>query len=217
MARPLAWSCRFATMVNEVMAKILIIDDDQNVPVALQAALTKAGHEVAIATVAEQGLALAEKKEFDVVLADLHWKVAGTTRLEPKGLDLVAQLRSTKPQIPVILITAIPATESTIEASKLGAYDYLAKPKPTNQKEFEELHEAVRAAAAARVIESAPAQGKETSAGREQMLGKSRAMQNVFIEIGRVAAKPATVLIRGETGTGKELVARALHEHSERK
>ena len=204
-------------MVNEVMAKILIIDDDQHVPVALQAALTKAGHEVAIATVAEQGLALAEEQEFDVVLADLHWKVAGTTRLEPKGLDLVAQLRSSKPQIPVILITAIPATETTIEASKLGAYDYLAKPKPTNQKEFEELLEAVRAAAAARVIESEPAQGKEASTGREPMLGKSRAMQNVFIEIGRVAAKPATVLIRGETGTGKELAARALHEHSERK
>ena len=199
------------------MARILIIDDDQHVPVALQAALTKAGHNVAIATVAEQGLALAEKQAFDVVLADLHWKVAATTRLEPKGLEVVAQLRRSKPQLPVILITAIPATETTIEASKLGAYDYITKPKPTNQKEFEDLLEAVRAAAASRPAEPPPVQEQEATTGTEPIIGTSWAMQTVFKEIGRVAAKPVTVLIRGETGTGKELVARALREHSERK
>jgi DNA-binding NtrC family response regulator len=202
-------------MVSEIMARILIIDDDQHVPVALQAALTKAGHNVAIATVAEQGLALAEKQAFDVVLADLHWKVAVTTRLEPKGLEVVAQLRRTKPQLPVILITAIPATETTIEASKLGAYDYITK--PTNQKEFEDLLEAVRAAAASRPAEPPPVEEQVAITGTEPIIGTSWAMQTVFKEIGRVAAKPVTVLIRGETGTGKELVARALHEHSERK
>ncbi len=214
------------------MAKILIIDDDKSVPRALQAALAKAGHTVEIATEAEEGLRLAEKQDFDVVVADLRWRVGSSTRHEPKGLDLIAQLRSTKPQLPVILMTAYPATDTTIDATKRGAYDYVTK--PGTHQEMEELVETVRAAAespqpmpaadltlcvaplAASLPPVKPPERTETNAGQHEIRGRSRAIQTVLKQIGRAAARPVTVLICGETGTGKELVARALHEHSDR-
>src|ERR1043166_5214761 len=105
-APPLTSCCPCIATEDDGVARILIIDDDQSVPRALQAALTKVGHEVTIATDAEEGRMLAEEQECEVVVADLHWEVGATKQPKPQGLDIIARLRATKPQLPIILMTA---------------------------------------------------------------------------------------------------------------
>jgi len=193
------------------VAKILIIDDDTGFPMALQAALRNQGHTVEIATDVEAGLAVAKKREdFEVVLTDLYFGV-----LDPQGLDLIAQLRQARPQLPVIAITCKPETGTTIEATKRGAFDYVTK--PTNEAEMGALLNVIERAVTSQRMNGEPAKRREKSYGNGAIVGMSRAMQKVYTQIGRVAAKPVTVLVRGETGTGKELVAHALHQHSARK
>ena len=108
-------------------------------------------------------------------------------------------------------MTAHHTTETAIEATKLGAYDYLLKPFDPA-----ELLDMIDKAVASSRIVSEPVELGETAAPTDAIVGNSRAMQSVYKEIGRLAAKPVTVLIRGETGTGKELVARALYQYSDR-
>jgi DNA-binding NtrC family response regulator len=127
------------------------------------------------------------------------------------GLELVERLHTSQPRLPVIVMTAHGTTETAIDATKLGAYDYLLKPF-----EMQDLIELLgRAIASSRMMCQPVALG-EAAAGIDTLVGRSRAMQEIYKEIGRVAAKPVTVLIRGETGTGKELVARAIYQHSAR-
>ena len=221
------------------MARILIIDDDKVVPVALQIALSSEGHDVEIATDADAGLALATQEDFDVVVSDLHWNSPGSQwtdpsgkRPEKKGIEVLDQLHRAKPHLPVILMTAYPDSDSTIRATRLGASDYLTKPpikrdtiiKPGTDEEMDKFADKIRELARTTVQEaqtmetagsitaSPPLPGKS----RPPLVGRSLPMQSVYKQIGRVAAKPVTVLVRGETGTGKELVARALHEYSDR-
>jgi DNA-binding NtrC family response regulator len=108
-------------------------------------------------------------------------------------------------------MTAHGTTETAIEATKLGAYDYLLKPF-----EADELLDLVAEGVAGSRLMSEPVVIGESRVDRSALIGKSRAMQAVYKEIGRIAATSATVLIRGETGTGKELVARAIYQHSDR-
>src|SRR5258705_1335460 len=127
------------------------------------------------------------------------------------GLKLVEQLHATKPKLPIILMTAFGTTETAIEATKLGAYDYLLK--PFNMAELLDL--VAKAVACNRLMSQAVEMG-EARAHQSAIVRNSRAMQGVYKEIGRVAATPVTVLIRGETGNRQELVARALYQHSSR-
>src|SRR5213593_3912209 len=125
-------------------------------------------------------------------------------------MELVQQLHAAHPRLPIILITAHGTTETAIRAMKSGAYDYLVKPF-----EMAELLELVSKAAKASRLMSEPVGIGEGTKG-DSIVGTSRAMQSIYKEIGRIAAKPVNVLIRGETGTGKELIARAIYQHSER-
>jgi DNA-binding NtrC family response regulator len=127
------------------------------------------------------------------------------------GLELIRQLHSTKPRLPLILMTAHGTTETAIEATKFGAYDYLLKPF-----EMTELLELVDSAVTSSRLMSEPVELGSTNMAHDAIIGQSRLMQTIYKEVGRVASKPVTVLIRGETGTGKELIARALYQHSER-
>ena len=127
------------------------------------------------------------------------------------GLDLVAPLHSGKPKLPIIVMTAHGTTETAIEAMKLGACEYLLKPF-----EADELLDLVASAVASSRLMSEPVEMGEARSAKRAIIGNSRIMQNLYKEIGRVAATPVTVLIRGATGTGKELVARALYQHSHR-
>ncbi len=184
--------------------RILLIEDDAGIVSALQRVLTDEGHCVATEARGDTGLRCAQKDNFDVVITDL--KMPGLS-----GLDLVRQLHTAKPLLPIILVTAHGTTETAIEATKAGAYDYLLKPF-----EMAELLQLVtKAVTHSRTISTLPGLGIPGTKG-DTLVGKSRAMQDIFKEIGRIAAKPVNVLLRGETGTGKELIARAIYHHSDR-
>jgi nitrogen regulation protein NR(I) len=184
--------------------KILLIEDDSAIANGLQRVLGRNGYDVMVLLRGDEGLKQAGRDHFDVVLTD--FKLPGLS-----GLELVAQLHAVKPLLPVIVMTAHGTTETAIEATKLGAYDYILKPF-----DVEELLDLVNRAAATSRLASDPVRTGVTESVHNGIVGNSRAMQALYKEIGRIATKPVTVLIRGETGTGKELVARAIYQHSER-
>jgi nitrogen regulation protein NR(I) len=184
--------------------KILLIEDDASIVGGLKKELQVEGYEVAVAERGDKGLAQAKEQPFDVVITDL--KMPGLS-----GLELVEQLHAAKPKLPIILMTAFGTTETAIEATKLGAHEYLLKPF-----DMAELLDLVAKSVACNRLMSEPVEMGEARSNQSAIIGKSRAMQAVYKEIGRVAATAVTVLIRGETGTGKELVARAIYHHSSR-
>jgi nitrogen regulation protein NR(I) len=187
-------------------ARILLIEDDPSTGAALQKVLRAESYEVDLVARGDDGLAAAIAQPCDLVLTD--FKLPGLS-----GLDLIAQLHHAKPKLPIILMTAHGTTETAIEATKLGACEYLTKPF-----EADELLDLVSAAVqSARRMSDAVEMGEARSpVTHSALIGNSRVMQSVYKEIGRVAATPVTVLIRGATGTGKELVARAIYQHSAR-
>ena len=185
--------------------RICLIDDDAAARKALERVISGEGHAVMSYPGGQQGLAATLTEDFDCVLTDL--RMPGIS-----GLELVDKLHDELPNLPVVLMTAHGTTETAIEATRRGAFDYILKPF-----EMEELLAIVTRAA------TAGQRGREkVGLGDEEkrdiaLIGRSRAMQAVYKEIGRVAGKPVNVLILGETGTGKELVARALWQHGDRK
>ncbi|MCW5551066.1 MAG: sigma-54-dependent Fis family transcriptional regulator [Verrucomicrobiae bacterium] len=184
--------------------RILLIEDDVSAGAAFEKVLRKAGYEVLSVSRGEEGLAAAVRQQFDLVLTD--FKLPGVS-----GLELISKLRASQPRLPIIMMTAHGTTETAIQATKLGAYEYLVKPF-----EVDELLDLV-----ASVVEQSRLMTEEVELGESHsapraLVGNSRVMQSIYKQIGRIAATPVTVLIRGETGTGKELVARAIYQHSER-
>jgi len=185
-------------------AKILLIEDDPGIVLTLRRVLAEEGYEVLVETRGDTGLARACERCLDAVITDMRLPGLG-------GLELIRQLHVAKPRLPVILITGHGTTETAIEATKLGAYDYMLKPL-----EMPQLIELVgKAVASSRRMTEPVDLGPAAPAG-DALVGSSRLMQAIYKEIGRVASKPVNVLIRGETGTGKELIARALYQHSDR-
>jgi nitrogen regulation protein NR(I) len=184
--------------------KILLIEDDLSASAALERVLRDEDYSVTTMARGDTGVAEARHKNFDLVISD--FKLPGWN-----GLEVVRQIHLSKPRLPIILMTAHGTTEIAIEATKLGAYDYLLKPF-----EMEELLDLVAKAVASSRLMSEPVEIGAGETLRDAIIGNSRCMQEIYKEIGRVAAKPLTVLIRGETGTGKELIARAIYQHSER-
>lgn len=183
----------------------MLIEDDPGIVMTLRRVLADEGHLVLVETRGDSGLKRAQSDDaVEVVLTDM--KLPGLN-----GLDLVRELHSAKPRLPIILMTAHGTTETAIEATKSGAYEYLLKPF-----EMPELITLVeRAIASRRLMTGAVALGAAGEA-REALVGNSRVMQGIYKEIGRIASKPVNILVRGETGTGKELIARAIYQHSDR-
>lgn len=181
-----------------------MIEDDPGIVMTLRRVLAEEGYEVLVETRGDSGLLKAKDGNLDVVITD--WKLPGLG-----GLEIVRDLHSSQPRLPIILITAHGTFETAIEATKSGAFDYLLKPF-----EMPELIQLVGKAVASRRMMTEPVEMGRHGGARDAIVGSSRAMQSLYKEVGRIATKDVDVLIRGETGTGKELIARAIYHHSHR-
>lgn len=194
------------------MAKILLIDDDADLARYLQLELEGIGHEVQCLDRAENGPEALAAGAFDLVLLDN--KMPGMS-----GIEFLAALRKRGLLIPVILMTGHGTTDTAIQAMNFDAFDYVVKPMDYEElcRELKPLiDEAVKHARATKVAVRLP--GAEESSGTASvMLGTCKPMQEMYKTIGRVAKSDAPVLIHGETGTGKELVAKAVHANSPRR
>jgi two-component system NtrC family response regulator len=186
------------------MATILIVDDDAALRRAIATALSDLGHQAAEAADGEAALTWLSRHQADAVLLDL--RMPGMD-----GMDVLRRIRTRPAPPPVAVLTAVPTSDNTIEAMRLGAADHLAKPIG---------REGLRALLSRMLPELKPAPTATepvASVTREgDLVGSSAAMREVQKSIGLLADSDATVLLLGETGTGKELVARAIHQHGKR-
>jgi CheY-like chemotaxis protein len=183
------------------MARILIIDDDKAFRSVLAETLRDLGHTPIEAPSGQVGLDRLAQESADAVFLD--FKMPGAD-----GLEVLRKLRA-RPEtisLPVVMLTAFASSSNTIEAMKLGAFEHLTK--PLRRRDIEMLIGRMLAPAAP------PARSPEPT--QDRLIGMSEGMREVQKLIGRAAASDATVLITGETGTGKELVARTLHDSSAR-
>jgi nitrogen regulation protein NR(I) len=186
------------------LGKILIVDDDAQLRQSFEKILKEEGHTVRTASSGEDGIALVKREVPDLVIMDV--RLPGMD-----GLEAFRAIHDLEPKLSVIIMTAHGTTETAIEATKTGAFDYVTKPFEITDM-LALIHQVLESARLMRSkveMDALPASGAS-----EALVGKSRAMQEVYKAIGRVASTDATVLIRGESGTGKELVARAIYQHS---
>lgn len=184
------------------MATLLIIDDDPAFRSSLSEMLSDLGHQVIEASHVQAGLQCLRTRPVDLVITDL--KLAGED-----GLSFLRQAQAIK-AVPCIMLTAYASGSNTIEAMRLGAFDHLTKPV-SRQLLMETLQRALPERTEELIAESVLS---ADTAATERLIGNSECMRQVFKQIGLAAATEATVLILGETGTGKEEVARALHRNS---
>jgi two-component system, NtrC family, response regulator AtoC len=188
------------------MNTILVIDDDDQLRRSFEKLLTEEGYQVLNAASAESGLQLAAARGPDLVIMDI--RLPGMN-----GLEAFERLHASDPKLPVIIMTAFGTTETAIKATRMGAFDYILKPFdiPDMLTTIGKALDAGRFMRTPVALNTTP-----EKAGRDAIIGSSPAMQEVYKSIGRVAATDATVLIRGDSGTGKELAARAIYQHSQR-
>jgi DNA-binding NtrC family response regulator len=188
--------------------RLLIVDDERGIVVALKGLFTKEGYEVETADSGEQALEKFKAGFFDVVITDLSMKGMD-------GLQLLKHIRELEPNAAVLMITAYGTQRIAVDAMKAGAEDYLPKPFDND-----ELRLKVRRVMETQLLRRAHnrllEQVRLETGVFENMIGRSRAMMTVFETTEKVAPTDVTVLVRGESGTGKELVARAIHFRSPR-
>jgi len=188
--------------------QILIVDDEQETCDLLEMALVRHGFKVTTSTDAQRALDLVATQDFDVVLTDLGMP-------EMSGLDLCERVLGTRPNMPVVVITGQGSLETAIGAIRVGAYDFITKPVDPKL-----LFLSVSRAIQHRHLQDEVKRLRDAVADTTNdspIVGQSGAMRRVYELIGRVGESDASVLIHGETGTGKELIARAIHMRSRRK
>jgi DNA-binding NtrC family response regulator len=187
--------------------KVLIMDDERDMLTNCTRILRRYGYECLMADTSTQGLELVDTARPDVVLVDL--RMPGKS-----GIDIVKAVKARYPDIEVVLMTAYATIETAVDAIKQGAFDYLPKPFTAEQ-----LQAVIQRTLSQKPISADPRRLKGTLAAPRDavdMVGKSEAMVALRENIRRIAGTEATVLITGESGTGKDLVARSLHQLSRR-
>jgi len=186
---------------------LLVADDDEVARELLAEVLTSEGYRVRVAAGGAESVRLAETEPIDLALIDLRMP-------DLDGLAVLKRLTTSQPGLPVVILTAFASIETAIEAVRAGAYDYLSKPF-----RMEEIKVVVRRTLEARRLARENLQYRHELKERyrfENLVGQSHQMVEIYKLVARVATLDTTVLIQGETGTGKELVARAIHYASPR-
>jgi len=186
-------------------ALVLVVDDERNIQLTLSRALSMAGYAVETAEGGREALEKIAALPVDVVVMDVRMP-------DLDGLAVLEKARETRPDLPVLIMSGHGSIETVRSAFKLGAFDYLEKPITERDK----LLVAVRNALALQSLRAENA-ALRREAGRLEMVGSGPAMQALFEVIRRAAPSEGRVLLTGENGSGKELVARALHEQSRRR
>ncbi|MGA2532375.1 MAG: sigma-54 dependent transcriptional regulator [Candidatus Aminicenantales bacterium] len=190
------------------MENVLIIDDEKSLLDLLSVVFKKEGYGVRTALSAGKAFEIFDKEDIDLVVTDIKMP-------EMNGMDVLRHVRETHPDMPVVMVTAYGSINQAVEALKAGALDYVVKPF-----DVEELKIIVGRGLAERRLRQENIQLKRDLKERysfENMIGKSRAMQEIYTLIEKVASTDSTVLVTGESGTGKEMAARAIHFQSGRR
>ncbi|PKN51498.1 MAG: DNA-binding response regulator [Deltaproteobacteria bacterium HGW-Deltaproteobacteria-13] len=187
------------------MKKILIVDDELNMRLVLSAMLKKEGCEVSSAANGIEALQILKSSKIDVVVTDLKMP-------DIDGMELLTRISEQYPEIPVIMITAHGSIATAVEALKKGALDYITKPF-----DLDELKSVISKAIKTRTLKEGELFLPPEEIERIGIIGTSQKTMEIFDVIKRVAQTTTTVMITGETGTGKELVAEAIHYNSPRK
>ena len=189
------------------MARILVVDDQEMMRDSLAATLAREGHEVIASGDGQAAVARMAASRFDLLISDL--KMPKMT-----GIELLAEAKKVRPEMPVVLMTAFATVSTAVEAMKLGAYDYIQK--PFDGEEIKLLVD--RTLEHSRLVkENAALRRMTESNGPKPLIGSGPVWDGVKKKVELVARSNATVLICGESGTGKEMVARAIHFASERR
>lgn len=187
------------------MKPVLIIDDEQEICNSISMILEYEGYAVDSTTSAIEGLRKFNEQDFAAVLLDIQMP-------EMNGFEVLKKIKEAKPSTSVIIISAHASVENAIKATRLGAFDFLEKPIDRDK-----LLISVRNATEQAALKEENEEIKKTFVGEGEILGRSKAIQKILELIDKVAPLDTRVLITGENGTGKELVARAIHKKSERK
>lgn len=187
------------------MQRILVVDDELNMRLVLKAMLEKENYEVATAFNGLKALDILENSDVAVIVTDL--KMPGLD-----GMGLLEKVVSDYPSIPVIIITAHGTIDTAVDALKKGAFDYITKPF-----EQDDLKNVINKAFKTRLFNEDELILSPDEIDRHEIIGSSESMAEIFDTIKKVAPTTTTILITGETGTGKELVANAIHRNSIRK
>jgi len=187
------------------MNKILVVDDELNMRLVLKTLLSKEGYEVVTASDGLEALKVLKNDDVKVIVTDLKM---------PKldGMGLLDRVIREYPSTPVIIITAHGTIATAVDALKKGAFDYITKPF-----EQDELKSIIHKAVKTRRLNEDELLLSPEDMDRQGIVGSSEAMQGIYDDIKKVAGTTTTVLITGETGTGKELIANAIHRNSPRK
>ncbi|QDE84790.1 sigma-54-dependent transcriptional regulator [Myxococcus xanthus] len=185
-------------------ASVLIVDDEKNILLTLSQSLQLAGYQTHLANSGQVALDVVSARPVDAVLMDVKMP-------DMDGLTALAKLTELKPELPVIMMSGHGTIDTAVKATQLGARDFLEKPI-ARERLLVALRNVLKHQAAMAELQELRAQ-----LGRYDMVGGGPAMQRIFSLIQRTAPSEGRVLITGENGTGKELIARALHQHSKRK
>ena len=187
--------------------RILVVDDDSSLRRVMKMQLEEAGYQTILAADGEEAWALLQEHQPHLVITDL--------RMPTSGLDLLRRISEAELQTTVIMVTAFGSVETAVEAMKNGAYDYVTKPL-----DFDALVAAVKRAMERQNLLDEVRSLRSALDGRygfENIIGRSKSLLRVLDQASRVSQHDSSVLIQGETGTGKELLARAIHQNSPRR
>src|SRR5580704_1652882 len=197
----------FPTAATSTKGNVLVIDDEVDIREGLELLLISEGYAVDLAQNGAEGLHRMENRGYDLVLLDLMMP-------DLSGMEVLHEVRKRDRETPIFLITAYGSTEAAVNALKLGANDYFPKPWD-NDKLLIEIDRMI----SKRRLEDENTHLKRALKQRysfPNIIGKSERMQRLLDLVGQVASSRSTILITGETGTGKELIAKAIHSNSPR-